>query len=439
MIVRLSRSALDLYAECPRCFWFDKERGVKRPESIWSTLNGGYKYSIRAYLDACRDRGLELPPQLIGRVDGVLANRITIKRIRGKSFSCQMGGIIFSGEFEDALEASNGDIVPLINVFRGFPVTEKGLSPAYQNKADAFSLLLRENNMRVSEYAYIVIWYMDHKQQDFARPFDFHLEVHKVETFPENTTRQINNAIMSLESSEPPESGYDLETGEKCSYCTFRETNNLISGNIRINEDDERKILDENQKNGSKEDVNRFQSIWEKMTGEKKKTRNTKNIRENTYKSRKQRYLDAVSEMETAREKTILDLGDLLARKDDDDGLTTEKPNKIEEIIKNFKSEWNDGLDVIEELIDEMKGWMDEMDGKDDCVYEEVSRSYNELFRFYINLDSPDFGYCDDEETSIKGAIEEAISDLEELDLASYNPNFPDIDQDEENQMRGLN
>ncbi|GAI53572.1 unnamed protein product, partial [marine sediment metagenome] len=39
--IRLSPSALNLFLQCPRCFWLEKNKGIKRPRGIFPSLPSG--------------------------------------------------------------------------------------------------------------------------------------------------------------------------------------------------------------------------------------------------------------------------------------------------------------------------------------------------------------------------------------------------------------
>jgi len=45
---QLSRSKIDLFVECPRCFWLDVGQGVRRPSGPPFTLNNAVRRSSTA-------------------------------------------------------------------------------------------------------------------------------------------------------------------------------------------------------------------------------------------------------------------------------------------------------------------------------------------------------------------------------------------------------
>lgn len=61
--IALSPSALNLFKDCPRCFWLEKVRGIKRPRGIFPSLPGGMDRVIKVYFDHFRAKRM-LPPEL---------------------------------------------------------------------------------------------------------------------------------------------------------------------------------------------------------------------------------------------------------------------------------------------------------------------------------------------------------------------------------------
>ena len=69
--LRLSPSTLGLFKECPRCFWLHIKKNHKRPQGPFPSLPSGMDTVIKNYFDKYRGA---LPPELEGKVDGVLFN-----------------------------------------------------------------------------------------------------------------------------------------------------------------------------------------------------------------------------------------------------------------------------------------------------------------------------------------------------------------------------
>ena len=54
--IRLSPSTLNLFLECPRCFWLHINKRIQRPRGIFPSLPGGMDLVIKDYFD-CEYRG----------------------------------------------------------------------------------------------------------------------------------------------------------------------------------------------------------------------------------------------------------------------------------------------------------------------------------------------------------------------------------------------
>ena len=58
---RLSRSKIDLFLECPRCFWLDQKMGVKRPSMPGFSLNIAVDHLLKKEFDTHRAIGQPHP------------------------------------------------------------------------------------------------------------------------------------------------------------------------------------------------------------------------------------------------------------------------------------------------------------------------------------------------------------------------------------------
>ena len=57
---RLSRSKLELFLECPRCFYLDRVRGIGRPPGFPFNLNSAVDTLLKKEFDIQFKRALEL-------------------------------------------------------------------------------------------------------------------------------------------------------------------------------------------------------------------------------------------------------------------------------------------------------------------------------------------------------------------------------------------
>ncbi|MFC1594665.1 hypothetical protein ACFL38_04990 [Candidatus Omnitrophota bacterium] len=66
-----SPASLRLFLDCPRCFWLEKKRSVRRPRGFFPSISAGLDFTIKTYFDDYRRKHI-LPPQIDGKVGGKL-------------------------------------------------------------------------------------------------------------------------------------------------------------------------------------------------------------------------------------------------------------------------------------------------------------------------------------------------------------------------------
>lgn len=215
-IVRISPTSLNLYLECPRCFWLQLNLGIKRPEQPSSTLPNGIDLTLKNYFDYWRING-GFPPILKNKLNyKLLANQATISYFRSRNFQWydKETGAYLTGILDDALDLGNDIIVPLDNKTRGFPPTETHFAHIIQ--MSVYTLLLLENNFKTLNLAYLIYWYFNHKNMELENPLAFNILVEEVKTDPEKVKAVFREAVNVLKKDLPP-------VNNDCSYCQYVE------------------------------------------------------------------------------------------------------------------------------------------------------------------------------------------------------------------------
>ena len=59
----LSRTKVELFLQCPRCFWLDAVAGVRQPPGFPFNLNSAVDHLLKNEFDRYRG-GMEVPPRL---------------------------------------------------------------------------------------------------------------------------------------------------------------------------------------------------------------------------------------------------------------------------------------------------------------------------------------------------------------------------------------
>lgn len=216
-LLRLSpTTGLNLFRECPRCFYLHHARGVHRPRGIFPSLPSGMDLVIKDYFD--RFRGA-LPPELVGKVDATLfSDKGLLDQWRnwrtGLEYHDERRNAVLFGALDDCLVA-DGLYIPLDYKTKGSPPGAGDGERYYQTQLDAYALLLQENGFPVAPYAYLVYYYPREVQEGgFVA---FHVQPIRVATDPERVRALFERAVKLLRGSEIP------QRHTNCEYCAWNE------------------------------------------------------------------------------------------------------------------------------------------------------------------------------------------------------------------------
>lgn len=111
--MRLSKSQLDKFIGCPRCFWLAQNHKLKQPDMISSKVWKGVERLTIAHYEAHRI-AKTTPENLVGQVpDGAIpyqGDRITLKELRywGKGLRFDVDGVEVSTALDDMLQIPDG-------------------------------------------------------------------------------------------------------------------------------------------------------------------------------------------------------------------------------------------------------------------------------------------------------------------------------------------
>jgi hypothetical protein len=212
--IMLSPSALNLFEDCPRCFWLEKREKIRRPRGIFPSLPGGMDLVIKAYFDGYRAKGA-LPPELKGRVRGQLfedAELIEVwrnwKRTDLRHDDKSLDAVL-SGALDDCL-VDDGLYIPLDYKTRGFELKEDSTG-YYQTQLDCYCLMLESSGFGTAGIAYLVYyWPEEVSENGMVR---FNVRTIEMKTDSAAAKRLFEEAVHLLRLDIPP------QPSAECEYC----------------------------------------------------------------------------------------------------------------------------------------------------------------------------------------------------------------------------
>lgn len=212
--LQLSPSKLNLFLECPLCFWLSEVKGIHRPEGIQSTLPRGMDILIKKYFDKYRAKN-ELPPELSGKVEGKpLTDLALLRKWRywktGLRYEDKTLNATLYGALDECFVKENC-YIPVDYKTRGFDLKE---DPAkyYQTQLDCYTFLLEINGFKHLSFGYLIFYIpKEIKKEGVVR---FTIEPKKIKTNPKAGLEVFKKAVKLLRGPQP-------KSHSECQFCAW--------------------------------------------------------------------------------------------------------------------------------------------------------------------------------------------------------------------------
>lgn len=222
---RLSRSKIDLFMECPRCFFLDNKLGTARPRGPAFTLNVAVDELFKKEFDVHRKAGTKHPIMLEYNIDAVPFTHEKLDEWRdnfvGISHLHSETGLIVSGAVDDIWEHANGELIVVDYKATAKQGTIETLADSawehqYRRQIGVYQWLLEQNGFKVGKTGYFVYANASTAEDAFNNTLVFETTLvpceGELDWIPETLT-----AIKScLDSPTYPSSS------ETCEYCAYR-------------------------------------------------------------------------------------------------------------------------------------------------------------------------------------------------------------------------
>ena len=220
----VSRSKIDLFTECPRCFYLDARLGVKRPSLPGFTLNLAVDHLLKKEFDVHRKNRSTHPLMKAHGVAAIPYEHPDLEKWRTnftgiRVFHAPTNLTVF-GAVDDIWVNKKGELYVV-----DYKATSKKDTPSldgrwgeqYKRQVEVYQWLLRQNGFEVSDTAYFV--YVNGRKNEKA--FDAKLEF-DVDLIPhKGDASWVEDRLLSLKKTLKSE---EIPTaGELCEHCPYRD------------------------------------------------------------------------------------------------------------------------------------------------------------------------------------------------------------------------
>jgi len=222
---KLSRSKIDLFVGCPRCFYIDNRLGTARPPGYPFALNSAVDTLLKKEFDIHRAENKQHPLLEKYGVDArpVAHEDLDEWRENFKGVRCvhEPTGMTISGAIDDLWINSKDEyiVVDYKATSKDEDITElnKDWQIGYKRQMEIYQWLLRQKGYKVSNTGYFVYCNGKKDRKAFDAKLEFDITLIAYEGDDSWVEKAITDAHKCLCSDELPESGAE------CDYCTYRE------------------------------------------------------------------------------------------------------------------------------------------------------------------------------------------------------------------------
>ena len=222
---KLSRSKIDLFLQCPRCFYIDNKLGVKRVPGYPFNINSAVDTLLKKEFDIHRAKDQQHPLQKEYGIDAKPAPHDELDEWRrnfgGVKYLHEPTGLLVTGAIDDLWINSKGEymVVDYKATAGEKAITElsdeKEHHNGYKRQMEVYQWLLRQNGLKVSNTGYFVYCtgMQDRKAFDKRIDFDVNLIEYKGDdSWIEETLLKIKKC---LKSTKIPKSN------NECDWCAY--------------------------------------------------------------------------------------------------------------------------------------------------------------------------------------------------------------------------
>jgi len=218
---KLSRSKIDSYLKCPRCFYLDRRCGVTPPGSYAYTLNNAVDVLLKKEFDQYRIKNKQHPLCVKYEVDAVPFSHPNLNDWRmfqrGIQYLHKPSNFLVTGAIDDIWVKPNGKLIIVdykaTSIKGEVSLENRGY---YKTQMEIYQWLFMKNGFPVSRTGYFV-YCNGNKERD---SLDGKLEF-KITLLPYNgDTSWVEDVLLEIKDCLM--SDIIPESSESCGYCKYR-------------------------------------------------------------------------------------------------------------------------------------------------------------------------------------------------------------------------
>ena len=230
---KISRSKLENFVQCPRCFVLDRRYKIAPPSGPAFTLNSAVDGLLKKEFDVCREKQIVHPEIARLGYDFLPSPDERIPEWqnmhKGVTHHDEASNLILYGAIDDLWTRELTELLFIVDyktTSKAEPVTEMGHDEwhdAYRRQLDIYNYLLGHNNLQMSQKGY---WFYATARKT-ADEFDMKLQFDSTIIEYNCDTSWIDAALMDAKSAL--ENPVLVEPAEDCGICNYFAKRSILN------------------------------------------------------------------------------------------------------------------------------------------------------------------------------------------------------------------
>ena len=220
---RLSRSKLELFIECPRCFYIDRRLGTGRPPGFPFNLNSAVDNLLKNEFDQYRANQQKHPLIEKYNVDAMPTHHDDLDKWRanfkGVEYLHKETNLLITGAIDDLWQNSNQELIVVdyksTSKNETIDSLDKKWQDGYKRQMEIYQWLLRMNDFKVSNTGYFVYCNGRKNEPSFNAKLEFDITLIPYEGNADWVNNTIHQAYACLQQNDIP------QASKNCDYCAY--------------------------------------------------------------------------------------------------------------------------------------------------------------------------------------------------------------------------
>lgn len=230
----MSRTKIEDFLACPRCFYMDRRLGVAKPETPSFQLNKAVDELLKREFDQYRKKGEPHPWMKERNIDAVpfLHPSLDLWRdpFKGLQYHHHETHFLVSGAIDDVWQERDGKLI-VLDYKATWSEREASLADEYKQswkrQLEIYQWLFRRNNFEVSTTGYFIFCNVDTTSQQFNKRLEFKMDLWPYEGNDSWIEPKLLAARACLASDQIP------DPAPTCDYCAYRKASAILVQRIK--------------------------------------------------------------------------------------------------------------------------------------------------------------------------------------------------------------